>query len=447
MNVFVNMPENFCLREKYGCSKVEKEYCDSPSKCNVHVIDRSPPRTTILQFFRTVFLPQGYPETVSQDYLAYQIWDTVQAFASSLSNSLAAHALLQGIGVGDENATVLAATMTWIMKDGTGMIGRIIFAWLHGSSLDCNAKRWRLFADFLNDIAMCLEILAPLFQAYFRLVVCFAGVCKSIVGVAGGATRAALTQHQARRNNMADVSAKDGSQETLVNLSALLCSIVLLQTVSGHFWLTWIVFSLLTTLHLFANYRAVRAVCMESLNQARLHIIMQDYFSYGTVPDVVTVNLREPVVMIKSQKPNIALGVSFSTACSRYKDFESIKKAYSDLSSKYLLCYSKDRDLLIIVLSHEAEVKDQLQACVQAELLRFLLQKPRQALSPQFQHLVSHLDVDDEVTAMQLTYKASEKLMPSLLQELKSNGWITSYTLLGANEWRASWKFSSSKHD
>lgn len=40
----------------------------------------------------------------------------MQAFASSLSNSLAAHALLQGIGVGDENATVLAATMTWIMK-------------------------------------------------------------------------------------------------------------------------------------------------------------------------------------------------------------------------------------------------------------------------------------------------------------------------------------------
>jgi len=38
-------------------------------------------------------------------------------------------------------------------------------------------------------------------------------VCtQAVVGVAGGATRAALTQHQARRNNMADVSAKDGSQ-------------------------------------------------------------------------------------------------------------------------------------------------------------------------------------------------------------------------------------------
>ena len=35
---------------------------------------------------------------------------------------------------------------------------------------------------------------------------------QSIVGVAGGATRAALTQHQALKDNMADVSAKDGSQ-------------------------------------------------------------------------------------------------------------------------------------------------------------------------------------------------------------------------------------------
>lgn len=35
---------------------------------------------------------------------------------------------------------------------------------------------------------------------------------QAIVGTAGGATRAALVQHQARRDNMADVAAKDGSQ-------------------------------------------------------------------------------------------------------------------------------------------------------------------------------------------------------------------------------------------
>jgi hypothetical protein len=52
------------------------------------------------------------------------------------------------------------------------------------------------------------------------------------VGVAGGATRAALTQHQALKDNMADVSAKDGSQETMVNFTALLVSLVLTPAVA-----------------------------------------------------------------------------------------------------------------------------------------------------------------------------------------------------------------------
>ena len=36
----------------------------------------------------------------------------------------------------------------------------------------------RLFADVLNDVAIFLEIVAPVFQQYFRLIVCTAGVSK-----------------------------------------------------------------------------------------------------------------------------------------------------------------------------------------------------------------------------------------------------------------------------
>lgn len=35
--------------------------------------------------FREIFLPQGYPSSVSDDYLEYQIWDTVQGFCSSIT--------------------------------------------------------------------------------------------------------------------------------------------------------------------------------------------------------------------------------------------------------------------------------------------------------------------------------------------------------------------------
>lgn len=31
-----------------------------------------------VQFFRQVFLPQGYPKSVSDDYYRYQLWDTLQ---------------------------------------------------------------------------------------------------------------------------------------------------------------------------------------------------------------------------------------------------------------------------------------------------------------------------------------------------------------------------------
>ena len=67
-------------------------------------------------FLKNAFLPQGYPDSVSTDYFSYQLWDTIQAFASSISGTLATQAVLEGIGVGDEEATPLAATITWLLR-------------------------------------------------------------------------------------------------------------------------------------------------------------------------------------------------------------------------------------------------------------------------------------------------------------------------------------------
>uniref|UniRef100_A0A673XP62 RUS family member 1 n=1 Tax=Salmo trutta TaxID=8032 RepID=A0A673XP62_SALTR len=240
--------------------------------------------------FLSVFLPQGYPE--SGDYLQYQFFDTLQAFSGSLSGTLATQASLRGVGVGNQEATVADATVTWLLRDGTGMLGRILFAFLKGNKLDSEAKKWRLVADVLNDIAMFMEILAPNFPTCFTLIVCSAGIFKSIVGVAGGATRASLTLHQARRDNMADISAKDGSQETLVNLAGL----PLLHCLH---WLTFVLFFLFTILQLFANYKAVRSVVMETLNEAR----------DGRVLAPLEANHKEPVFLEFRRTVPIKLGV------------------------------------------------------------------------------------------------------------------------------------------
>jgi hypothetical protein len=83
----------------------------------------------------------------------------------------------------------------------------------------------------------------------------------------------AVIRHQARRNNLADVAAKDGSQETLVGIISLLASLVILPVVDGRSGLIWTLFSLLTTIHLLANYKAVRALQFDIFNQQRLQIV------------------------------------------------------------------------------------------------------------------------------------------------------------------------------
>lgn len=123
---------------------------------------------------------------------------------------------------------------------------------------------------------------------------------------------------EARLGNLADVSAKDGSQETLVNLAALITSIWLLPLLDGSsmyaiyflnillqftlfpcilFRMTWTAFMIFTLLHIFANLKAVKAVTMQTLNRTRFLIILKQYASTLNIPSVKEVNLLEPVVM------------------------------------------------------------------------------------------------------------------------------------------------------
>ena len=178
--------------------------------------------------------------------------------------------MLKGVGVGDESATALSATMTWLLRDGAGMAGGIAFTWLRGTDLDHACKKWRLFADVLNDAAMMLELAGPLLpRRALQLVLCAASVARALVGVAGGATRAAVTQHQARANNISDVAAKDGSQETLVNLFALVLNLILLPLLGENQGVIWAIFFCLmavseTTLCISQNQMANSIPCSSS---------------------------------------------------------------------------------------------------------------------------------------------------------------------------------------
>ncbi|CAJ0955612.1 unnamed protein product, partial [Mesorhabditis belari] len=241
------------------------------------------------------------------------------------------------------------------------MIGRILFSYAKGSQLDYDCKKWRLVADILNDAAFFIDLLCPLWPKWFLVSACISSLFRCIVGVAGGATRTTIVQHQARRNNLADVAAKDGSQETLVNAAALLVSLALLPAVSGKHTIIWILFGLLTFLHLFANYRAVRSLKLDVLNGKRAAIIIREYIKNDIILSIDVVNKEEP--LFYNLYPTRHLGCSLKTLLEHRRSKNMI---YHE-SPKFTILYDPHYGTSWIAMTENAESIDQLNACYDLE--------------------------------------------------------------------------------
>lgn len=418
----------------------------------------------IVSVLKEIFLPQGYPDSVHPDYTEYQIWDTVQAFASTIMGTLTTHSIMKGIGVGESSATPLAAAITWIMKNGTGMIGSIVFAWWNGTDLDGQCKKWRLVADILNDLAMGIELLVQYFSSYSLVILCISTVMKSIVGVAGGATRAALTQHQAIRNNLADVSAKDGSQETCVNLIASFFGIFILSLFQdGRYLIELYLF--LVAVHLLANYLAVKALCLDTLNEARLALVVRNYMTNERIPDSKIINKKESIFRLGNPTKrvcgfDIKIGVSFASVLK--------KDAISSMEMNFLLTFFEDRKYLItmdietrsifVILKTNVQPTDILEAYFYASMCGFYIciaQKiPIDLLMQSETSELSHPLINTYILYKKLANSDTDTKLPLVIQsvcagdlivsndysaflaDLKTKGWNTETNLLTVGAWR-----------
>jgi hypothetical protein len=364
--------------------------------------------------------------------------------------------VLKGAGVGDSAASAIAATVTWMLKDGAGMIGRILFAWLQGSALDSNAKQWRLVADVLNDAAIFIDLLAPLLPGLFLIVMCLSSISRSIVGVAGGATRAALTQHQALKDNMADVSAKDGSQETMVNFTALLVSLVLTPAVADKQNVVWMLFIAFTALHLFANWRAVKAVVMDTLNYNRFHQVVDMYLKGRGISPPEYINPRETLLPWSNTFLKMDLGCPLHTVLKSKDRLKEELQNYTSLSKKYILRLDCKQRRVFIALNAQCNDLDILQAVYHKEVLEYFMKYRQFSEVLMKEHLEPHsgplilrlasmcfnglATFDEEEEFVNFTGNLVRKHFQYLVSNLTEAGWSLKRCMLGATEWRYSWK-------
>ena len=192
---------------------------------------------------------------------------------------LTTHSILEGMGVGNAEASALAATLSWLVRDGAGMLSSLAFSTWGAQRFDLDVKTWRLFADTINDFALLLEFSVPLLpKQYFLPLLCVSAVCKALCSVAAGCTRGVISQHFAGPSdgrNLSDVAAKESTQETAVRLLGLW---------SGYMVAPWLLadaqraaasFLLLTALHAAANYAGISCLALTTLNINRLDTVLE----------------------------------------------------------------------------------------------------------------------------------------------------------------------------
>lgn len=202
----------------------------------------------------------------------------------------------------------------------------IISAYYLGTSLYPEAKTYRLLADILNDVALVLDSLSPhLSTLAFDLVygshlpfisltlarrpgplravaLCLSGVFRAVCGVVAGGSKAALTLHFAQpasdkaTGDVGDLSAKDGSKETVLALLGMLVSTIAYFHLTFHrghsfcskcgsalmpyitdAWTTYTLLIVLVISHILVNYAAVRGVVLRSLNRQRAGLLWTAY--------------------------------------------------------------------------------------------------------------------------------------------------------------------------
>lgn len=290
---------------------------------------------------------------------------------------------------------------------------------------------------------MFLEIMAPVDPIGFTVIICISNLAKCVVSVAGGATRAALTMHQARRNNMADVSAKDSSQETLVNLAGLLISLLLLPLVSDHPSFTLGCFFLLTALHIYANYRAVRALVMETLNEGRLWLVLKHFLQRGEVLDPTSANQMEPLWTGFWPSLSLSLGAPLHRLISRVSELQQLVDGHQE---PYLLHWDQPQNQVQVVLSHMAGPETILRAATHGLVLGALQEEgPLPAELEELRHRVRAGPEKESWVVIKETHQVLDKLFPKFLKGLQDAGWKTEKHQLEVDEWRATWLPSPEK--
>nr|GEX52761.1 protein root UVB sensitive 1, chloroplastic isoform X1 [Tanacetum cinerariifolium] len=190
------------------------------------------------EVFMRLMLPEGYPESVTSDYMEYSVWRSVQGVAAQVSSVLATQSLLYAVRLG-KGAIPTAAAVNW---------------------------GWRLFTDFLENAAFCMEILTPAFPHLFVPIGAAAGAGRSAAALIQAATRSCFYAGFAAQRNFAEVIAKGEALGMVSKSIGIMLGIALANCIQASTPLALASFGAVTWIHMFCNLKSYQCIQLRTLN-------------------------------------------------------------------------------------------------------------------------------------------------------------------------------------
>lgn len=212
-----------------------------------------------------------------------------------------------------------AAATSWVLKDGVSYVVKIGYGSLFGARFDDDPKSWRIAADVVEDLGGAIEILTPLFPRRYFLPLASLAVClRGMSLMTGTATRHVVYRSLAARGmqNTGDIATKGESQGVTCKMIGLAAGIIISSRIGQKYYALLAAYSLLSAVHIVANWKSVQCVQFAFLNKQRASILLDHFLDGREIPSPYETSRKERVVLPpwRGYDPSIRLGASVKQA-------------------------------------------------------------------------------------------------------------------------------------
>nr|GMD45552.1 protein root UVB sensitive 6 [Ipomoea batatas] len=400
-------------------------------KSSIRAVGLHSPQTPIddlMAFVRSYVVPEGFPDSVMPSYVPYMSWRALKYFCGGAMSVFTTQTLLGSVGVSKNRATQSAVAINWILKDGAGRVGKMLFA-RQGKKFDYDLKQLRFTGDLLMQLGAAVELATSAFPQLFLPLACAANVAKNVAAVTSTSTRTPIYKAFAKGENIGDVTAKG---ECVANLADLLGTGMSIMISKRNPSLVT-TFSLLSFGYLFSSYQEVKSVVLCTLNRARFTVAVESFLKTGGVPTLKEGNSMEKVCNFpwKNQRP-IILGPRFKEAFQDPDSYLAVKPIFE--REQYIVTYNPSKRNVYALLKNQAKSDDVLKAAFHAHiLLHFINSSNYQSSSGKEMQgdlsfsLTSSADLHAHVAE---SYKMVSALYAPFKSKAKEQGWVMSESLL-----------------